>query len=62
MNPEENDNITTLSQEEKKRMLFKKQKMILDLFLERNAISKDQYNKSLGDLIAKMGIDLNDKG
>ena len=62
MKLDENDNFTTLSQEEKKQMLFKKQKMVLDLFLERNAISKDQYNKSLGDLIAKMGIDLNDKG
>ena len=25
-------------------------------FLERNAISKAQYDKSLGDLIEKMGI------
>ena len=27
------------------------------LFLERNAISKAQYDKSLGDLIEKMGIE-----
>ena len=33
-----------------------KQKNTLDLFLERNAISKEQYDKSLGDLIEKMGM------
>ena len=45
-----------MSQEEKKQELFIRQKHTLDLFLERNAISKEQYEKSLGDLIAKMGI------
>ena len=45
-----------LSPEEKKKQLFLRQKNMLDLFLERNAISKDQYNKSLGDLIEKMGM------
>ena len=45
-----------LSPEEKKKQLFLKQKNTLDLFLERNAISKAQYDKSLGDLIVKMGI------
>lgn len=45
-----------MSQEEKKQELFIRQKHTLDLFLERNAISKEQYKKSLGDLIAKMGI------
>ncbi len=42
--------------EEKKLDLFLRQKRTLDLFLERNAISKAQYDKSLGDLIEKMGI------
>ena len=45
-----------LTPEEKKIQLFLKQKNTLDLFLERNAISKAQYDKSLGDLIDKMGI------
>lgn len=57
------DNIVTsqsewekLSPEEKKKQLFLKQKHTLDLFLERNAISQVQYDKSLGDLQDKMGI------
>ena len=45
-----------LNPEEKKKQLFLKQKKTLDLFLERNAISKAQYDKSLGDLIEKMGM------
>lgn len=45
-----------LSPEEKKKQLFLKQKHTLDLFLERNAISQVQYDKSLGDLRDKMGI------
>ena len=36
--------------------LYFNQKHTLDLFLERGAISKAQYDKSLGDLIRKMGI------
>ena len=52
-----------LTPEEKKKQLFLKQKNTLDLFLERNAISKAQYDKSLGDLIDKMADDelLNEK-
>lgn len=46
-----------LSPEEKKLDLFLRQKRTLDLFIERNAISKAQYDKSLGDLIEKMQID-----
>ena len=45
-----------LNPEEKKKQLFLKQKKTLDLFLERNAISKAQYDKSLGDLVEKMGM------
>lgn len=45
-----------LTPDEKKKQLFLKQKNTLDLFLERNAISKAQYDKSLGDLIEKMGM------
>ena len=45
-----------MTPEEKKRELFRKQKKTLDLFLERSAISKAQYDKSLADLIEKMGM------
>ena len=41
--------------EERKRQLFDRQKKTLDLFLERNAISRQQYEKSIGDLEMKMG-------
>lgn len=47
---------TKLSPEEKKRQLFLNQKKLLDTFLEKNAISKEQYDKSLGDLRDKMGM------
>lgn len=45
-----------LSPVEKKMQLFLEQKQTLELFLERGAISKAQHDKSLGDLITKMGI------
>ena len=45
-----------LTAEEKTRKLFCEQKKILDLFLEKGAISRAQYDKSLGDLREKMGI------
>lgn len=51
-----NNRWETLSPEEKKKELFYRQKHTLNLFLERNAITKRQYDKSLGDLIEKMGI------
>ncbi len=52
-----------LTPEEKKVDLFLRQKHTLDLFLERHAISEQQYKKSLGDLAEKMGMEslLNDK-
>lgn len=46
-----------LSGEEKKKQLYLRQKQILDMFLERNAISQAQYDKSLGDLTVKMGME-----
>ena len=45
-----------MSHEEKNHQLYLKQKQMLDTFLERGAISQAQYDKSLGDLILKMGI------
>ncbi|MBQ2062875.1 MAG: hypothetical protein II458_09440 [Oscillospiraceae bacterium] len=46
----------TLSHDEKNHELFLKQKETLDLFLERGAISRAQYEKSLHDLKVKMGF------
>ena len=43
-----------LSSAEKKHKLFLDQKATLDLFFERGAISKKQYEKSLHDLRVKM--------
>lgn len=44
-----------LSHEEKKKKLFLKQKNLLDTFLDKNAISQAQYDKSLCNLQDKMG-------
>ena len=52
------ENRETLSHEEKNRQLFLRQKETLRLFLERGAISQAQHDKSLHDLIEKMGINL----
>ena len=45
-----------LTYEEKNRELFERQKKLLDLFLEKHAISKQQHDKSLHDLTDKMNI------
>lgn len=45
-----------LSPEEKRIQLYLNQIQTLDAFLERGAISKAQYDKSLGDLTVKMGM------
>ena len=47
---------SNLSESEKKRQLFIKQKNMLDQFLETGAISQNQYETSLNGLILKMGI------
>ena len=41
---------------EKKLGLYLRQKELLDTFLEHGAITQAQYDKSLGDLVLKMGI------
>ena len=46
-----------LSPEEKRVQLYLSQKQTLEAFLERGAISQAQFDKSLGDLTAKMGIE-----
>ena len=43
---------------EKKRLLYIKQKEILDSFRERNAITQAQYEKSLLDMSVKMGYSI----
>lgn len=45
-----------MTPEEKKRELYRKQKELLDTFLSHGAISRAQYDKSLGDLTVKMGF------
>lgn len=45
----------SLSKAEKKHQLFLNQKTLLDRFLKTGAITKIQHDKSLGDLIVKMG-------
>jgi len=47
---------SSLSYEEKNKQLFLQQKKMLDMFLERGAISQAQHDKSLHDLIEKMGM------
>ncbi len=48
-----------LTPEEKKKQLYLTQKKTLEAFLERGAISKAQFDKSLGDLTVKMGMSNN---
>ena len=55
--------MTDIKQSEKQQIhekqikeLYLKQKHTLDLFLEKGAISKTQYDKSLSDLKTKMNI------
>ena len=50
-----NDTWSELTAEEKKRRLYENQKKLLDTFLEKHAITRAQYEKSLGDLTRKMG-------
>lgn len=51
----ENTEWDTLSHGEKNHQLFLKQKNMLDMFLERGAITQAQHDKSLHDLTEKMG-------
>lgn len=53
----EQDDWNSLTPLEKKKQLYIRQKKMLGLFLERNAISQEQYEKSLGDLTEKMGME-----
>jgi len=46
----------TLTHEEKNRQLYLRQKALLKSFLERGAISRAQYEKSLHDMTERMGF------
>ena len=48
-----------MNAEAKKRDLYLRQKELLDTFLKHGAISRAQYDKSLGDLTVKMGMEPN---
>ncbi len=50
------DEWSELSYEDKNRQLYLEQKKLLEIFLRRGAISKEQFNKSLHDLTDKMGF------
>ena len=54
-----NTDWSSLSYREKNRQLFLRQKKTLDMFLECGAISQAQHDKSLRDLIEKMGLQEN---
>ena len=55
MNNPECESLEQLSPEEKRKLLYERQKELLEQFLEKGAISRAQYEKSLGDLTEKMG-------
>ena len=53
----ENDTVwDSLTYEEKNKILYERQKLMLAEFLEKGAISKAQYEKSLHDLTEKLGM------
>ncbi len=56
MTETENKPWDQMTHQEKNAWLFREQKETLDRFLEHGAISKEQYNKSLHDLMEKMGM------
>ena len=43
--------------DEKTQALYWRQKELLDTFLATHAITRQQYEKSLGDLTRKMGME-----
>ncbi len=53
----EESNWSGLTPEEKKKELYLRQKRTLDDFLEHGAITRAQYDKSLGNLTEKMGME-----
>ena len=57
MQTENNSDVwSQLTHEQKNHELYLKQKALLDQFLSTGAISQAQHDKSLHDLVEKMGI------
>ena len=56
MDSERNKEWDCLTHEEKNKVLYERQKTLLDEFLEHGAISQTQHDKSLHDLTEKMEI------
>ena len=54
MNPDNANPYESLSRADKLKKLFEQQKHVLDCFLERGAISKAEYEKSLNGLKDKI--------
>ena len=52
-----NPDSSSPSHEDQLRKLYLDQKQTLDLFLKNGAITQAQYDKSLGDLTRKMGME-----
>ena len=52
-----NTDSSSPSHEDQLRKLYLDQKQTLDLFLKNGAITQAQYDKSLGDLTRKMGME-----
>ena len=57
MNFDDDSNWNQLSPEQKRRQLYLHQVKTLNDFLERNAITRAEYEKTLGDLTMKMGME-----
>ena len=55
-------NTASNTPDNKKRELYEKQVETLKLFLERHAISQEQYDKSFHDLTEKMGFTASSTG
>ena len=53
----QNNSETKPDRKEQLKKLYLDQKNTLDIFLENGAITKAQYDKSLGDLTRKMGME-----
>ena len=47
---------SAMTYEEKNQEMYRRQKRLLAMFLERGAISKKDYDKSLHDMTEKMGL------
>ena len=56
MDSEQNKEWDSFTHEEKNKVLYERQRALLDEFLEHGAISKAQHDKSLHDLTEKMEI------